>query len=91
MKKTCVKLGLQECTTCKNNVYNLDLDCWVDLYRKTVKTKLTFKEIKSYLYEEISILNKTETYKYDINYIKAAIGLVCPEYLSFIDKILLLI
>lgn len=84
MQKTCVELGLQECYYCK---YIIGGVCWVSYWRKELMFYHNKGEVKRYLTLRVNEWRNQPR----INYLLAAISSVCPEYLSFMDKALLLI
>lgn len=87
MKKTCIELGLKECSHCSFNVQH----CWVDTRKKDIILCQNISEVKKYLIKNISAYYKSKYYLHHIDYIKAVAKSISPEYSSFIDKILLLI
>lgn len=81
----CVKLGLKKCYFCERIIGG---DCWVYFFKKELIRRHNKVEIKSFLINSIKNLKNHPPH---IDYLLAAISSVCPEYLSFIDKIFILI
>lgn len=84
MQKTCLNLRLKECHYC---IYSWSNYCLVYYYIKEISRCSSTSQFKDYLVKSLS----RKFFYNDISYLKAAAFSINPEYISLIDKMLLLI